>query len=143
MRSRPLISTIILALPAFLSMGCGNTQVADVTGRITLDGQPLANAVVVFQPVPTGLEINSEPGSDATTDADGVFHLKVRRTGQDGAVVGQHRVMISAFANMKPEKGGGLERRNVIQSRYNEKTTLIFDVPAGGTQEARFDLLSR
>src|SRR5215470_13236777 len=85
----------LLAALAVGAVGCGNDQVAPVSGRVTLDGQPLANAAVTFQPVRTEGKGNPGPGSGGFTDADGRYTLKVTGTEARGAVVGKHKVTIS------------------------------------------------
>src|SRR4051812_43631275 len=55
--------------------GCGKTdaELAPVTGRITLDGRPLANADIVFQPE------GSKPPSAGRADANGRYELAYKR----------------------------------------------------------------
>ena len=72
-------------------------------------------------------------------------------TGQKGAVVGSHRVRISA---LKEEFGEGDARRtgppprggwplaDRVPRKYNADSKLTFDVPPGGTDAADFKLTS-
>jgi hypothetical protein len=103
---------------------------------VTLDGKPLPNAVVTFQPLRDGNNVNPGPGSDALTDADGNYTLKVVGSGKTGAVVGKHRVETSAYpsapgADPTADRPGGGAARNLVPPQYNAKTTLTFDVPRG------------
>ena len=126
----------------FFAAGCGGGGgFAPVSGRVTLDKKPLANAVVFFQPD----KENPGPASEGKTDASGNYTLRVTTKNVDGAVVGKHKVQISvsegdpgatAGANPKPRK----ER---LPAQYNSSTKLKFDVPSGGTSAANFDLESR
>ena len=71
------------------STGCGpggNPNVAPVTGTVTLDGQPFADAVVMFNP--TGTEGST---SSARTDSSGAYEL-VYSADQKGAWIGSHSV---------------------------------------------------
>src|SRR2546423_891968 len=78
-----------------LLAGCGSTaKVAPVSGAVTLDGKPLANAHLVFQPEATGGKTNIGVGSYGDTDAGGKYTLRLQDTDQPGAVVGKHRVEI-------------------------------------------------
>lgn len=138
---------VALGFNAFLALGCGGPSVVPVSGVVTLNGKALTNATVLFQPKATDDDnINPGPGSAAQTDAEGKYTLRVVTTGQDGAHVGKHRVEISAFGKTRETDSGGDQRqapqRNLVPARYNDKTTLEFDVPSGGTREANFALQS-
>lgn len=75
--------------------GCGGGAVDDhptlapVKGKVTLEGQPLANAFVEFSPVTAG------GASSGTSGGDGSFTLSYR-DGEPGAAVGEHRVTVTA-----------------------------------------------
>lgn len=135
------------ALVTFLVAGCGGPSVAPVSGTVTLDGKPLANAAVHFQPKATDNNLNPGPGSDAMTDDNGNYTLKVVTTGQEGAIVGKHRVEIAKFARTREidpnsDRQAALPR-NLVPAKYNDKTELECVVPAGGTKTANFDLKSK
>lgn len=118
-----------LLLPLLL-LGCGKSgpKMAPVSGRVTLDKKPLANADIVFSPTEPGPDKTVNLDSSGRTDAQGRFSLP-----KDGALVGAHKVRISAI-----ERGTSLINR--IPKTYNQNTTLTFTVPAEGTTEANFDL---
>ncbi len=85
MRWRTLGAGMLLAL---VQAGCGGT--AEVKGRVTLDGKPVAGATILFVP---------EPGSSARpatgfTDAEGNFRLTTFRP-NDGAVVGAYKIVVT------------------------------------------------
>src|SRR5688572_16910652 len=91
--------TTILAL-AMLAAGCGKASVAPVSARVTLDGKPLAGVHVSFQPIaPPGKQ---EPGvgSYALKDAEGKYTLLLVDNERPGAVVGKHRVEITARSDV-------------------------------------------
>jgi hypothetical protein len=71
--------------------GCGGPQFGDVKGTITVDSRPIRDAEVVFLPDPETGTLG--PASSGYTDAQGHYQLKTSR-GQNGAVVGTHRVII-------------------------------------------------
>jgi hypothetical protein len=148
------LAMIVAALAAFVPAGCGSGpgfKLAPVSGRVTMNGKPLANAFVQFQP----LGNDPGPGSSAVTDSDGRYTLQVasQQYSGAGAVVGTHRVSIGSHQNTQVPstaeagsqdgyipKGGVLER---IPARYNQNSELRFEVPPGGTTEANFDLKPR
>jgi len=124
--------------------GCGQApyQVAPVSGRVTLNGQPLVGAHIHFAPIGT-LERNPGPTSQGLTDADGRFTLRLDNPPEPGAVVGRSRVFVTAggAAPAGPQPDGGAKRsREMLPARYNRETVLEFDVPAGGTDRADFAL---
>jgi hypothetical protein len=114
--------------------------VVPVSGVITYDGEPLAEATINFEPIGSPPDYQAGPGSFATTDAEGKFELRTtdKRT---GAVVASHRVTIQTF---RAERGTDTEIRVVAKERlpniYHANSKLKFDVPAGGTSSADFHL---
>lgn len=141
-------------------VGCGDgLNVAPVSGVVTLDDQPLGGASITTQPIGQGTRTPG-PGSFATTDAQGHFELELVKPARKGAIVGQHRVMISQptgdSARQGPQKSadGSYEfwtdaprsRQQMAAAAAwpteftNGSQTL--DVPAGGTDQARIDLKS-
>lgn len=138
----PTRRAILLLLPVacWLLVGCGSSKTAPVSGRITLNGKPLANASVTFAPV--GGKDNQEPGpsSAAITDGDGRYTLRL--IGQDGrgAMVGKHKVMVALQEEADTTNDDGPVKLKQLPLKYNGQTTLEFDVPAKGTDAADFDL---
>lgn len=127
--------------------GCsGGPKVVPVSGVVTLDGKPLANAVVAFNPAAMPGKIEAPgPGSMAVTDEHGHFELKIIGTdGKSiGAVVGEHRVRIST-ADLKSgdsdAAAASQEPKERVPAKYNRNSELKFTVPASGTSEANFTL---
>jgi hypothetical protein len=128
---------LLLLLP--LLAGCGGGGVAAVSGRVTLDGRPLANAAVLFQPVSAAGNNNPGPGSTGVTDADGRYTLTITGKEQRGAVVGKHKVRITMMAqtDSPDDKPRPVKQ---LPPRYNRDTILEYDVPDGGTGAADFAL---
>jgi hypothetical protein len=127
-----------------LCAGCGGSSVVPVSGTVKLNGEPLANATVVFTPTEGA---NPGPGSVGTTDASGRYTLQVSTTSAPGAVTGKHTVSITASSgdevpSSAPPTGDKppAPRKPQVPEEYNTKTTLTFDVPKGGTAAANFDL---
>lgn len=132
---------LLFACVTLLALGCGGEQAVPVSGKVTLNGAPLPNAKVIFQPVAkSGTETG--PPSEGTTNAQGEYTLQLVGRGTPGAVVGSHRVSISALqgAAPDPKDDNPKPRKELVPERYNANTELKFDVPAGGTSKADFPL---
>ncbi len=135
---------LLAALAAFVLVpagGCGGGGLAPVSGHVTLDGQPLAGALVTFLPVAAaGTADAAGPGAMAVTGPDGAFRLHTLGVDRPGAVPGAHRVRVST---RDADAGDGPAKPERVPARYNRDTTLTFDVPPAGTPAADFDLKSR
>jgi len=139
MRRRLLVLTCAL-LPA---LGCGQ-KLAPVSGKVTLDGKPLPNAKVVFQPIPTS-GVQAGPASAGETNEQGEYTLKLLRAGTPGAVVGEHRVSITAPQGPAPDpaEDNPKPRKDLVPEQYNAQTELKCAVPPGGKTDANFELSSK
>jgi len=117
-------SRVLLLLIA-LAAGCGRSgpEMGRVTGRVTLDGQPLNSARLNFQP-----DGNRSP-STGYTDSDGRYKLLFKR-GVDGALVGMHTVEIQT------------NDKNAVPAKYNDATELQREVKRG-SNEIDFELTSK
>jgi hypothetical protein len=136
---RPLFLFVLTSLAA----GCGGSKVGLVSGKVTLDGKPLPNARINFQPI--GDTAYTGVGSFGQADEHGEYTLKLIDGKATGAIVGKHRVAISAYDEGKApdpsddRKKGPPDR---VPLRYNVQTELTFDVKPG-PNTANFDLKSR
>ena len=133
---------LIVAPALFLALaGCGGAEfkMAPVSGKVTLNGQALSDAFVSFEP----LEGMSAPASTGKTDSEGKFSLICPVTNAKGAVVGKHRVRITAAKYIvepgREDAGGGVVEEPV-PAQYNTASELTFDVPRGGSTTADFAL---
>jgi hypothetical protein len=135
-----------LALLLVSVAGCGDKKpdIAHVSGRVTLDNEPLVGAKVTFQPIAQEGVIAPGPGSWAETDADGRYTLQVVGDNREGAVVGMHRVEISLLEQSQPVKDDDRSRtRNRVPARYNFQSDLQREVPPAGTRELDFELTTK
>jgi hypothetical protein len=69
--------------------GCGQSEAVPVTGTVLLNGQPAANAEVIFTPTKGRL-------ASGSTDASGRFTLSTGAP-NDGAVPGDHKVTVVEY----------------------------------------------
>ncbi len=131
-------SWLVFLLLVPFALGCqkgpGNVP---VSGRITKDGQALANAHVTFRQLDASGKPNPATEAAAETDADGRYSLKRIQGGSSGAVPGDYRVEIQVVE--RTEQG----MRKLIPPKYNEQSELKFTVPPSGTQEANFDVKTK
>ena len=134
MRFHHCLAWLLLFL---LLPGCGKSgqKVVSVSGRVTLDQRPLANADVTFSPESDSND-SARLESSGKTDEQGNYSLKIIQDGRNGAVIGTHKVRISLI-----ERGTTIVNR--VPKEYNQATTLTCTVPAEGTKEANFDLKSQ
>jgi len=142
MRLRVLLTIGLLAALG----GCGGgPDFVPVTGRVMLDGKPLAHALVAFNPsAPEGKIVAPGPGSMGITDEQGRYVLKVVGTDgrTDGAVVGEHRVRISTSGVATRPGEDAPTQRERVPEKYNAHPTLRFTVKPG-ENVANFDLEGR
>jgi hypothetical protein len=137
----------LLILPSLVA-GCGKDyETVPVSGRVTLDGAPLADVGITFVPLAENKQNpNIGPGSLGKTDAEGRFTLRTTE-GDKGAVPTEHIVRMSmAVSAGMPE--GGDDLATTARSgksplpRNAQDGTLRFTVSPEGTDQAEFDLKS-
>ncbi|MDZ7620204.1 MAG: carboxypeptidase regulatory-like domain-containing protein [Patescibacteria group bacterium] len=123
-----LLAVGALAIGVLVGAGCKSSDRPDlgrVEGVVTLDGKPLAEAFVHFDP-------GTVRGSSGATNAEGKFELTYLRDVK-GAAVGEHTVRITTQSETAPE---------TLPARYHAQTTLKAVVKAGQNQ-FQFDLESQ
>lgn len=125
--------------------GCGGDAypLAAVSGTVTLDGAPVADARVGFEPQRQGEDPQAGPGSYGKTDQQGHYRLTSLH-GDEGAVIGPHVVWISTLEEEDNREEGRIEvvEEERIPARYVNGSKLRFTVPADGTDQADFKLTS-
>jgi hypothetical protein len=115
--------------------GCSSAaplQLAEVRGKVTLDGAPLSGAIVTFYPETDATE--SPPHSRGTTDAAGFYQLELATGGgKTGAVIGKSRVVVRWPRDRQDSPEAA---RPTIPLRYTvaNDTPLRVEVKAGGPQ---------
>ena len=123
-----------------------------VSGTVTLDGQPLPNAVVTFEDPEHGTF------SFGMTNTSGEYRLRFDSEAQ-GCTAGQKRVEISTTRKIlglnsteegaAPEGEGGSERgggtpadQELVPKKYNKQSELLVDVSSSATTHD-FELTSK
>ena len=124
--------------------GCGGSpEGARVTGSVTLNGDPLSEATIVFRPMAraTGQSIEGKV-------LDGKFDVR-----QESGVFGRHRVEIYAHRSVAQREpatqdplppgqqppSGGIQ---VLPDQFNRFSTLAFDI-LPGENRADFELMGQ
>jgi hypothetical protein len=129
---------LLLASVLALVAGCGGNGVVPVAGTVTLDGKPLADANIVLAQLRA-----TDPGPFVgKTDAEGKYTLGAATSPGSGAAVGEYRLMITTVTGGSMEDSPLPTEKEVVPGEYRNGT-MKFTVPAGGTQDATFDLKTR
>jgi len=97
------LNGFVLGLGLLLATGCGSEAptnrdaVFPVKGTATYKGRPVVGADVTF------FSQEKERSAFGRTDAQGAFELTTFAS-NDGAVAGQHKVVVSLYENVEPPK---------------------------------------
>lgn len=122
---------VLTIFVAFAGCGGNGFPTAQVTGRVVCEGKPVEGAMVYFEPI-KGSGTNGLAGKQgfSYTDAEGKYVISTYEPGgQDGAVIGKHRVRV----------GKGKAKCNCAM---NEEVDLMeVEVKADGKNE--FELVLR
>lgn len=123
--ARQIIGSLALVICSTFS-GCGGDDgppVAPVSGNVTLDGKPLANVRVIFNPT------DFRP-SEGKTDSDGNYELTYTRE-KKGAVVGSHKVIITSKFGYDEEGNEISDEDETVPAKYNSESALTEEVKSG------------
>lgn len=109
------------AIAATVVAGCNDgPPMVSVTGLVTLDGNPVPDAAVVFEPTQSG------PIGAATTDSEGKFKL-VTST-REGLIPGEYRASVTKYEmlGIDPNKPGDFTNAKmqwVVPEKYSQMAT--------------------
>jgi len=82
------------------------------------------------------------PFSMGETDDQGNYTLKLAESGRDGAVIGEHRVIITANERNREQPIGPEGPRELVPRKYNRESTLTCTVPREGRKDFNLELKS-
>lgn len=114
-----------LATTFLFLAGCSSSEpLVPVTGVITLDGKPIANAAVLFM-----IDRGGRPAT-GVTDASGRYQLSTY-TDDDGALIGRHEVSVvlnqtDSQGTNTPEgavSGSGFKVTWIVPEKYSKLET--------------------
>lgn len=115
--------SLLIALLVFVLAGCSGGK--KITGTVTLNGQPLADARLEFHPK-NNLSVAV---ADAKTDAQGNYEIPPRPRGSEGLPPGQYVVLVRKLVDKSgaipsPEDYGQLEAagklKNAVPAQYSD-----------------------
>ena len=144
-RTRSLCVFLFLATLVATLVGCGpGYKVVSASGKITLDGKPLANATIITQPIGSKENTNPGPGSFAETDADGNFNLVFQHEDVDGAAPGDCYIKIRENAEKKASSDdSAVMVRSKVPLDYQDGNKVVYTIPEDGTDSMNFDMSSK
>jgi hypothetical protein len=133
---------VLLATTVAVSTGCsGSVRRAPVAGKVTLDGEPIAEGRITFHPA----EGQQGPNAGAVI-LNGTYSIPASM----GATVGPNRVEIHASRKTNRQIASAYGRSDKIEeveeavpAIYNDKTLLTFDIEPGKKNVADFELRTR
>lgn len=129
------LTAVSLLLVVVFATGCDNgPELVNVTGTVHMDGKPLPNASIEFQP-------KGGSPSFATTEADGTYVLMFTRD-RKGAMPGQHTVRITTKGVVTDAEGNEQRVRELLPAKYHEESELVREV-VSGENVLDFDLESK
>jgi hypothetical protein len=121
-RSSPRLLGLLLAWFVVSVLGCGPSgpTLVPVSGRVMLDGRPVADAAVGLIPIEGG------PMASGVTNADGVFGLSTGN--KPGAVPGKHAVTVTKVEEIGYNKDGSVGPRGLrsvwhVPQKYSRRET--------------------
>ena len=153
----------VIAVIAVLSfVGCGDSSIAPVSGKVTVDGEPVEGIRVVYSPILAPGKTDAGPWSSGLTNSAGEYALETRHK-DNGAVIGTHTVsfvyddidsiniyreLLSEAKQDGDQAAMAAAKKDIDAYNAKQKTrpkaagdhTEKFDVPSGGTNEANFEL---
>lgn len=139
-RNRLTRSSLIVLSAVLCLSGCGDggPELGQVTGLVTLNGEPLPEAMVFFKHESGGRIAR------AVTDEMGRYELNFNSSNA-GAIVGSNTVRISTFVEALRDDAGrlvpGTGKEELVPKKYNKETDLTVDVEPG-SNEFNFELQS-
>ena len=131
-------AAIVAVLGLATIAGCQRSpKFVPVEGNVTLDSKPLGNATVVLSPTRA-----SAPGPFVgTTDHEGHFALASVSKERAGAMPATYFVLITTVRPDPKNPDGPPMQKEIVPPPFNDGSKR-FDVPAGGTKEANFNIKS-
>jgi len=134
--SRLVAAGLAMAVP-IVAAGCGGAAKRAIAGGVTIDGQPLDEAVIMFVPL------------DVATSKTGakVVGGRYEVTPDVGLLPGRYRVEVTDDPPIDPAMRPGASqprpRRRLLPIAYSIASPLAVEIMAGGETEFDFNLTSQ
>lgn len=125
-----------------LALGCGpKYELVPVSGKVTLDGKPLANAMILTQPIGKGTSTPG-PGSGARLNDQGEFELELQTESTMGAVPGEHTVTIKELGEQRASNDDtGVAFKLRVPEEWRDGSA-TYTIPPEGTDAMIIELES-
>ena len=130
-----LLYSTILIISLVFQTGCSE-QGCQVTGIVTLDGQPLQDATVEY--IPTS---NAGRIANGLTEADGKYQLTTSKS-VSGVFPGEYKVKITTSVTTGTSDADLKTTPEKVPAKYNKRTELNRTVEDGSNQ-LDFELLTK
>ncbi len=128
--------SLLACLLLLVANGCGSSSTGTVDGTITLEGKPLADAVITFS------NEDNTVYAMANTDQKGAFQL-VQGVDQTGLPAGEYQVAISTYVPANPDADPPTpEKPELIPAEFNLEST-VKKVVTEGANEFHFAIPKR
>ena len=135
-QSRRRVGTAMLVVAALFSAGCFDPPTTgDVTGAVSIDGDPVASGSIAFFPVDGKSPTSGAEIKDGRFEAEvplGTVKVEIRVS----KVVGQKRLYDT------PNSPVQAVREEVLPAKYNDRSELTLDVKPGDNEE-NFELSTK
>jgi hypothetical protein len=137
MRMERVVGAAVLLLALLVLIGCGETA-SEVTGKVTVDGQPVAKGTIAFYPADGK---GKTSGGDIT---DGTYTVSVPRGTMKVAITKPKVVRTKKLYPDDPKSKEVEVTEESLPPKYSdpEKTELRLDV-TGGKVEKNWELTSK
>ncbi|MEW4562717.1 carboxypeptidase-like regulatory domain-containing protein [Bremerella sp. JC770] len=130
-----LLASSCSLLAMTLLLGCGPSTTEATTGTVTLDGEPLPDAEIIFTPEEGGRPAVAE------TDSGGNFEL-IYTVGEKGAPPGKYVVRVQTSNTTYDAEGQEIIIEEKVPPKYNRHSTLVCEVKESGENHFELELKS-
>jgi hypothetical protein len=106
------VGFLAIAFCGTFALGCSKApyELAEVTGKVTIEGVPFTEGKVMFAPVAKEGEINAGRPAFGKLSSDGTFTLSTYEP-DDGAVIGDHWVTV---IRVRPDSSGPIDEEKPV-----------------------------
>ncbi|MBM3999665.1 MAG: hypothetical protein FJ297_09040 [Planctomycetes bacterium] len=143
MRQHPLAAWCCVAVCLASLIGCGKANPRkEVTGMITLKGEPLDQGVIEFHPLGEGTK-ELPATMEGAVIAKGEYKVPV----EQGLVPGKYKVIITSGDGINPsnpdgmpEPSGNFVSKDRIPPAFNSESKVEVEVTSSGPNRFNFDV---
>gem|GEM_PF-237125 len=123
----------LAALAALCLTACQKSNLLDVSGAVTLDGAPLADGTIQFQPA------DGKGPSAGANILDGQYRVKVTAGEKKVQILGFKTIGEKRYIENDPSTPMVPIKKPIVPKKYNEESTLVSSI-APDKVEQNFEL---